>query len=187
MADYGNWKLNSEYTPADPSTSKMGGLMNTDYKQLKKDLQTPGDLQIKDTFDQADYTIRDNMGGQGMYGSSIYANAITNNANKRANALSSNAAYAGATTEQLRNQHNQWLGGMALDEAKMANTWNLSQNQMDKGLIHDVLMASLGNDYALRQIDAQGNWGLKNTNAQGDINENAALWTGVGGLLSSFF
>ena len=193
MADYGNYKLNSNYsyTAPDPAKSKITGLMDTNYNKLRKDLQTPGDIQINNTYDKADYTIRDTMGGGGLYGSSIHADAITNNANQRANALSSNAAYAGSTAEQLRNQNNQWLGSALLNESQMMNTWNLAQDRMDKGLMQGVLMGELGNDWALEQIDRQGKWGLDNANVAADAQEDSSLWGGLGsiagGLLGGWF
>ena len=200
--DYGNYKLNQkyEYTEPDPSKNKLGGLMTTDYNKLRKDLQTPGDLQINKTYDTADYNIRDVMGGGGMYGSSIHSNAISNNARQRADSLAANAAGAGATTEQLRSQNNQWLGNATLDSARMANAWNLSQDQMNKGLMNNMIMGDLGNQWTLGQMDKQGEWGLKQAdktgqwgmnqvNAQNDANESSAMWSGLGtlagGLLGS--
>lgn len=185
--DIGNFKLTQkdyQFSPADPQNSNLKGLMTTNYDQLKKDLQTPGDLQIKSAYDKADYTIRDTMGGGGLYGSSIHSGAISDSAQRRADSLAANAANAGATVAQLRSNENQWLGNAALDESRMRNTWNITQDQLNKALIHDILMSDLGNKNTLQQIDKQGQWGMNQTNAQADSNERNAIWGGAGALAS---
>lgn len=187
--DLGNYELNKtnyQYTAPDPSNSAFKGLLDTDYDQLKKDLQTPGDLQINKTYDKADYRNRDIMGGGGLYGSSIYAGAINENARNRADSLASNAANVGATVAQLKSQDNQWLGGMAMDEARLKNTWNAQMDTLEKGLIHDIIIGSLGNEWALEQIDKQGGWDIQNTNTRADAAEDASLWSGLGTLAGGF-
>ncbi len=192
--DLGNYEMKNRdfsYTAPDPQNSPMRGLMNTDYSQLKTDLQTPGDLKINNAYDKADYTIRDTMGGGGLYGSSIHSDAITNSARNRADSLASNSAQAGAAAAGLQAQENQWLGNTSLDEARLKNTWDMSQDQMDKSLIHDILMGTLGNDWNLGAIDKQGQWGMNMQDSANDANESASMWEGLGGLagglLGSFF
>jgi len=171
--DLGNFELDKtkyEYSPADPQNSNLKGLMTTDYGKLQTDLTTPGDYQINKAFNTADNKNRDIMGGGGMYGSSIYSDNILDSADRRGNALASNAAQAGATVAQLKSNENQWLGNASLDEARMKNTWGLGQDTLNKTLAKDMILAELSNKYSLGQIDAQGEWGLKNINSQGDWN-----------------
>ena len=193
MADLGNYELNKggySYTAPDPQNSKLKGLMTTDYDQLKKDLIKPGELQINKSYDQADYKIRDNMGGKGLYGSSIYGDTLSSMARNRADSHAMNTANAGATVEQLRSQNNQWLGNAALDESRLENTWYSQQDQLNKALVRDIIMGSLGNKWSLGQLDKQGEWKLKNVDTQADADEKSALWSGLGslagGLLSGF-
>ena len=188
--DLGNYELgknNYEYSPADPQNSKLKGLMTTDYNQLKTDLQTPGDLQINQTFDKGDNRNRDIMGGNGMYGSSIYGDTINQSTLNRSNALAANSANAGATVANLKSNENQWLGSAALDEASLKNTWNMGQDTMNKDLIQNLIMADLNNgfqmdsldkqgEWGLKNIDAQGKWGLKNIDTQGGWNMNTAQY-----------
>ena len=182
--DLGNYELskNTGYTPPDPSNSAFKGLMTTDYDQLKKDLQTPGDLQINKAYDKADYTIRDTMGGGGLYGSSIHSDAIGQNASNRADSLAMNSANVGSQVEQMKNQNNQWLGNMSLNESNYLNNWNQNQNNLNQALVHDILLATLGNDFSLQQLDKQGEWGLKGVNTQADADEDAAMWGGLGNI-----
>jgi hypothetical protein len=183
--DLGNYNLGASsysYKQADPANSKLKGLMTTDYDQFRKDLQTPGDININEAFDRADYTIRDQTGGQGLYGSSISSDAITNNTAKRANALTSNAAQAGATTAQLKSNENQWVGNASLDEARMENTWNLTQDQTNKALIHDILLGTLGNDWTKEQLKLQGQLGLNVQSAANSASDRSALWGGLGSI-----
>lgn len=185
--DLGNYELGKsayEYKPVDPQNSKLKGLMNTDYTQLQKDLQTPGDLQINQAFDKADYTNRDIMGGNGMYGSSIYGDTINQSALNRGNALASNAANAGATVAGVKSAENQWLGNASLQENQAENSWNMNNNALDKSLIHDILMASLGNKYSLEQIGASGANNLDYASLVNNSNERAAksgAWGSLGG------
>ena len=171
-----------EYSPVDVDGSQFKGLLNTDYDQLRKDLQTPGDIAINKTYDNAGYQIRDVMGGGGMYGSSIHSDAISDNAYNRANALSSNASQAGAYVEQMRNADNQWLGNMALQESNMLNNWNLSQDQLNQGFLHDIGMADVNNDYALQQIDRQGDWNFRTQQMGYDAQEDASMMSGIGSI-----
>ncbi len=186
--DLGNYELGKskyEYTPVNPQNSNLKGLMTTDYGQLKKDLQTPGDFQINQAFDKADTKTRDIMGGNGMYGSSIYGDTINQSTLNRSNALASNAANAGATVERLKSSDNQWFGNAALDENRLENTWNMGQDQMNKTLIHDLILSKLGNENVLSQIDKQGKYGMNMAQYNANSNEAAAknnAWGQIGGV-----
>jgi len=195
--DLGNYKLgdtNYQYSSVDPQGSNLSGLMITDYGQLKTDLQTPGDLQINKAFDTADNKNRDIMGGQGLYGSSIYGDTINNSAFDRGNALASNASNAGQAVETLRSENNRWLGSAALDESRLKNTWNMGQNTLDKTLIHDLLLADYGRgtNLELAKYYADNNLNLANINndaAESAASSNAWGTLGgyaLGGLMNNF-
>lgn len=145
-----------QYTPFDPNTSKLKGLMTTDYGQLQKDLQAPGDLQINKSFDKSGYNIRDVMGGGGLYGSSIQADAMNDNTLNRSNALASNAANAGATVAGLKSQENQWLGNKSLNENQFLNTLNMGESQFARKLLHDIEMANLGYGFQSQYMNQMG-------------------------------
>jgi len=182
--DLGNYELGKEYQykPVDPQNSKLKGLMTTDYTKLQKDLQTPGDMQINQAFDKADYRNRDIMGGNGMYGSSIYGDTINQSALNRGNALAANAANAGATVAGLKSSENQWLGNAAIEENKGENIWNINQDTLNKGLIHDIIMADLASKYNLDAIAAGGANNLNYANLINQGNESAAKSSGWGTL-----
>jgi len=172
------------YTPFNPNESKLNGLMNTNYEELQKNLQAPGDLQINKTFDKSGFNIRDVMGGGGLYGSSIQGDAINDNALNRSNALASNAANAGATVAGLKSQENQWLGNAALNENQFLNTMNLNESQFGRNLLHQLKLAEMGYGSAMNLLNTRQGFESKNAQSQG---LGSLLGIGAQGLMNHYF
>ncbi len=136
------------YTGTDPAYQKLGttptyqGLMGGDYNALQTALQTPGEIAAKTAYDQGQTNLTNQMGGQGLYGSSIMSNqARTALETPYQNTLATNAANAAATryaqqAADLQNQNTFGLNvyGQQMGENQTANqqgynTWNARMNE----------------------------------------------------------
>jgi hypothetical protein len=118
------------YTPNQPmaqvqtpdyqlSAGDYKGLMGGDYNALQTALQQPGEIAAKTAYDQGQTNLTNQMGGQGMYGSSIMANqARTALDTPYQNAMATNAANAAVQRY-----------GMEQTGLQNMNTFNLSREQ----------------------------------------------------------
>lgn len=74
------------------------GLMSGDYEALQNALILPGSQAARTAYDTGYTNLKNNMGAQGLYGSSIMQNQALNNLDRvYQDALASNAAKAAAT------------------------------------------------------------------------------------------
>lgn len=95
------------------------GLMGGDYNALQTALQRPGEIAAKTAYDQGQNNLANQMGGRGLYGSSIMANQARNALDTPyQNALTTNAAQAAAQRY-----------GMEATGLQNQNTFNLSREQ----------------------------------------------------------
>jgi hypothetical protein len=143
-----NYKLNSA-TPTWQNTNLQKyagttptyqGLMGGDYAALQQALTTPGEIAAKTAYDQGQVNLTNQMGGNGLYGSSIMANQARNALDTPyMNALATNAANAaaqryGMQATDLQNQnafeqniYNQQVGENTAMQGLMS-TQGLAQN-----------------------------------------------------------
>lgn len=95
------------------------GLMGGDYDKLQAALQQPGEIAATTAYNQGQNNLTTQMGGKGLYGSSIMANQARNALDTPyQNALATNAAQAAAQRY-----------GLQQTGLQNQNTFNLSREQ----------------------------------------------------------
>ncbi len=156
------------YQGTDPAYQKLGstpvyqGLMGGDYNALQTALQIPGEIAAKTAYDQGQTNLTNQMGGQGLYGSSIMSNqARTALETPYQNTLATNAANAAATryaqqAADLQNQNtfNTNVYGQQMGENQAANAQGLS-----------TWGTRLGENQTGQQMGLQAQMANQNTNA----------------------
>jgi hypothetical protein len=145
-----------DYQPyAIPSWSgSYQGMMGSDYDAWQKALTDPGATAAQTAYNQANVKLNNQMGGQGLYGSSIMSNQANAGLNTTyQNALATNAANAAATRY-----------GMQQTDVNNQNTYNEAQNSFAGN------MGQLGVTQAQNEYNAL----LNKANAQQTYNNLAA-------------
>ena len=137
-----NYQLNSTtpnwqgYVPQTAQVSQnYQGLMGGDYEALQKALTTPGEIAAKTAYEQGQTNLTNQMGGQGLYGSSIMSNQARNALETPyMNALSTNAANAaaqryGMQATDLQNQNQFGMTQALANQQATGQTQGLMANQ----------------------------------------------------------
>lgn len=98
------YAANQSYNQVQAPNYKVG-LMNGDYDALQKSLQTPGDISAQNAFNKGWTNLRNTMGANGIYGSSIMAKDANEGVNREfMNTLTMNAANAATERYKLQQQ-----------------------------------------------------------------------------------
>ena len=153
------------------TTPTYQGLMGGDYNALQTALQQPGEIAARTAYDQGQNNLQTQMGGRGLYGSSVMANqARTALDTPYQNALATNAANAAATrygmqATDLQNQNNFGLNVYGQQMGENTTGQQLGLNYA--GLQTDVNKQNVANSLAqatnlnnLASSDAQQVQGL---------------------------
>ena len=115
----------------------QNGLLGGDYDALQKALTTPGEIAANTAYKTGYNNLTNQMGGRGLYGSSIMQNQATTNLDSvYQNALATNAANAAASRYTLQeqaaedmNQYNATMYGSKLQAANDQWKSNLLSTQ----------------------------------------------------------
>lgn len=164
MPDYQPYALPSwQQTTAVSPTYQ--GMMGGDYDAWQKALTTPGEIASKTAYDQGYTKLNNQMGGQGLYGSSIMANqARTALDTPYQQALATNAANAAATRYGMQQTDVNNQNTFAQNAYGQALGYNEAQNNFAANL------AGTGVNQAMNQYNAAYN----KANAMQNYNNLAA-------------
>lgn len=131
------------------------GLMEGDYNRLEESLRTPGEIAAREAYRTGSNTLADNLGGKGVYGSSLYTTEQTDNLGKTfQNTMAANAANAASNRYGMQ-QKDLMFGTqtdldvfgkrMAENNSAQQQGWNSWKSRLDEN--------SLG-----QQLGAQESW-----------------------------
>jgi len=187
----------SAYGGTDPAFQKLGsnpayeGLMGGDYDALQKALTTPGEIAAQRGYEQGQNNLATQMGGQGLYGSSIMSNQARNALEQPyMDTLATNAANAASTRYaqqaadlQNKNQFGLNIYGQQMNENQAANqqdynTWGTRLGEQQTGQ-QMGLQAQQANQSAYTNLQqllgqqglAQNAAGLDMTKMQTSVNQ----------------
>lgn len=174
--DYFNYTPNQPMAQVQTPDYKLNagnykGLMGGDYNALQTALQRPGEIAAKTAYDQGQNNLKIQMGGQGLYGSSIMANqARTALDTPYQNALATNAAQAAAqrygmeqaglsdmnkfnlSREQEMNKYGAQMSD--LQRNQNVDTWKANATEADRGMQYGQGKMNWEQSYA----DQMRNW-----------------------------
>ena len=148
-----NYKLNNINVP------QYQGLMGGDYNALQSALQVPGEIAARQAYNQGQVNLTNQMGGRGLYGSSIMSNQARNALEQPyMDALASNAAQAAstrygmqATGLQNQNMFGTDIYGKQLAQEQNQNVFGMDAAQLMATQNQNVYQAGVGD--AARQQD----------------------------------
>ena len=157
------------------------GLLSGDYDALQRALALPGQQKIEDAYTKGLIDLKNTMGGQGLYGSSLMGNQLTNNLIKermRAEAANEAAAAAQRYGMQQSDLAKAAEVGLNVYGQRMAEQANLNQmaqqnyqNALNQHLQGQQLMAQQ-NIARNQQAQAGTELGLKQALAGNEYNQN---------------
>jgi hypothetical protein len=147
------------------------GLMGGDYNRLEENLRQPGERAATGAYNQGYNNLRQTMGGQGLYGSSIMANQATQGLDKVfQDSMANNAAGAAAQRYGLEqaglidmNKYNlsreQQLNQYGMNQAELnmgqaANTQQAQANESNRLMAYNEANMNRNQSYA----DQMRNW-----------------------------
>jgi len=167
-----NYRLNNVNVP------QYQGLMGGDYDALQSALQAPGDIAARQAYNQGQVNLTNQMGGRGLYGSSIMSNQARNALEQPyMDALSTNAAQAAAarygmqaTGLQNQNMFGSDIYGKQLAQQQNQNVYGLDAAKMMATQNQNVYQAGVG-DAARRQ-----DYNLAGLNYQNQQTEQMRQW-----------
>lgn len=175
-AGWQDWNYNKYNVNAPNYRSLMSG----DYDALQTALTTPGEIAARTAYDQGQNRLINQMGGNGLYGSSIMQNQAINSLDSvYQNALASNAANAAAQryAMQQTDLSNMSAQELAAWKAKM------DENTTAQGLLANQNIArnqaaQSNADRALSQMQSMNNLASttygQNLSREQDANQFAA-------------
>uniref|UniRef100_A0A6H1ZK95 Uncharacterized protein n=1 Tax=viral metagenome TaxID=1070528 RepID=A0A6H1ZK95_9ZZZZ len=148
-----NYRLSAGAAP------QYQGLMGGDYAALQTALQQPGEIAARQAYEQGQTNLINQMGGRGLYGSSIMSNqARTALEQPYMDALATNAANAAAQRYGLQSQNlatqNQFAQtgyGQQLGQEQNINAYGLNAAQLGMQQNQNVYQAGVSD--AARQQD----------------------------------
>ncbi len=130
------------YTPTTPlaqiqapnyqmSGGDYQGLMGGDYNRLEQNLRQPGEQAATDAYGQGYTNLKNVMGGQGLYGSSMMANQATQGLDKTyQNALAGNASNAAAQRYAMEQAGLIDMNKYNLSREQQLNQYGLTQTEL---------------------------------------------------------
>jgi hypothetical protein len=163
-----NYKLNSAaptWQNFTPQTSQVNqnyqGLMNGDYAALQQALQQPGEIAARRAYETGQTNLTNQMGGRGLYGSSIMANqARTSLDQPYMDTLASNAANAatqryGMQATDLQNQNQFGMQQALANQSDAQNVRGLmsSQNLAQNAFGQETYGKQLGQENAINAFN----------------------------------
>lgn len=196
----GNNQAGAQYNPSQvginmsqvPNAPQYQGLMGGDYDALQQALAQPGQLEAQRAYELGQKQLESKMGAQGLYGSTMMGNSMSDLSRAYQETLAKNAATAATTRygmqqQDLTNQNNlaAQLYGTQMQTGLGLSSQGLQQSAQQAQAGLGLLNANLGREANVNQQalnaaqmqmgQAQNVWnaGAQETAAQNAYNQQA--------------